>query len=94
MELEIPKDCREDDVQIFESLADIKRNIFNLIIGELSKGECNNLSDDLYGYPYDYKLYSKDSLDPNVRILNSLLEKVEQTFEELKRENISKQNGR
>ena len=94
MELEIPKDCHEDLVQIFESLADIKRNIFNLIIGELSKGECSYLSHDLYGYPYDYQLYSKDSLDPNVRILNSLLEKVEQTFEELKKENIPEQNGR
>lgn len=94
MELEIPKDSADDLNETFESLIKIRKKIYDLIVDYLKAGECNYLSDDLYGYPYDYELYSKDSLDPNVTILNSLLEKVEQTFEELKRENIPEQNGR
>lgn len=55
-----------------------------MIVKQLEKGECNYLSDALYGYPYDYEIYAKDSLDPKVKILNELLEKVELTFEKLK----------
>ncbi|MBS0647237.1 MAG: hypothetical protein JSR97_11715 [Verrucomicrobia bacterium] len=94
MELEMPKDCAEDLNETFESLIEIRKKIYDLIVDHLKAGECNYLSDDLYGYPYDYELYSKYSLEPNVTILNSLLEKVEQTFEELKKENIPEQNGR
>ena len=93
MEFEIPKDCPDDLIETFESLVEIRKKIYDLIVAHLTAGECHYLSDDLYGYPYDYKVYSKDSLDPKVRILNSLIENVEQTFEALKRENIPKQNG-
>jgi hypothetical protein len=87
MELEFSKDCSENLKDIFETLISIKESIYNLIVEQLKNGECSYLSNDLYGYPYDYQLYSKDSLDPQVQSLNSLLEKVEETFEFIKMEN-------
>ena len=84
MELEMPQDYPDGLNETFESLIVMRKKIYALIVYHLTAGECSYLSGDLYGYPYDYELYSKDSLDPNVTILNSLLEKVELTFEELK----------
>ena len=87
MELEFPPDCPQELKEVFETLLAVRKSIYNLIVTQLQEGECKYLSDDLYGYPYDYKLYSKDSIDPQVHLLNSLLEKVEETFEALKMEN-------
>ena len=84
MELEFSGDGPEELKEVFETLKGIKENIYTLIVAQLQKGECNYLSNDSYGYPYDYKLYSRDSLDPIVRSLNTLLEKVEETFKEIK----------
>jgi hypothetical protein len=87
MELEFSKDCPQNLKNVFETLISVKESIYNLIAEQLKNGECSHLSNDLYGYPYDYQLYSKDSLDPQVQSLNSLLEKVEETFEFIKMEN-------
>ena len=83
MELEIPEDCREWNVEVLQTLINIKTQLFDQIVGQLMSGECSYLSGGLYGYPYDYELYSKDSLDPMVQKLNGLLEMVEQTFVEI-----------
>ena len=83
MELEFSPDCHEELKEVFETLIGIKESIYSLIVTALMNGECSYLSGD-YGYPYDYQLYSKDSLDPQVTLLNSLLEKVEETFEAIK----------
>ena len=83
MELEFSPDCHEELKEIFETLIGIKESVYGLIVTALMNGECSYLSGD-YGYPYDYQLYSKDSLDPQVQSLNSLLEKVEETFEFIK----------
>lgn len=86
MELEIPIDFSEDKRAYLENLIVIKNTIYSDIVGQLMAGECKSLSDSGsgYGYPYDYELYSKDSMDPVVQMLNSLLEKVEETFEGIK----------
>lgn len=84
MDLELPNDCPEYLVETFETLIKVRTSIYNLIVNKLVEGECRYLHDDMYGYPYDYELYSKDSLDPQVQVLNDLLEKVEKTFYELK----------
>lgn len=83
MELQIPNNYHEDLKVSLEILIETKRQIFDQIVILLRKGECNYLSDDLYGYPYNYQVYAKDSLDPQVRILNTLIENVEKAFEEL-----------
>jgi hypothetical protein len=87
MGLEMPEECPHDLIETFEKLIEIRNKVFSLIVDHLKSGECKYLSDDLYGYPYEYEVYAKNSLDPNVIILNSLLEKVEQTIEDLKNEN-------
>jgi len=76
MELRYSSDCSDSLKETFETLIDIKKSLYNTIVTHLMKGECSYLnSTDGYGYPYDYRLYSKDSLDPNVQVLNNLLEK-------------------
>jgi hypothetical protein len=84
MELEFSPDCPEDLKEVFETLIGIKKSIYTLIVSQLQNGECSQLSNDLYSYPYDYQLYSKDSMDPTVQSLNILLEKVEETFQKIK----------
>ncbi len=85
MELIYLSHCPDNLKEAFETLIDIKRNLYNTIGTQLMEGECSYLnSTDGYGYPYDYHLYSKDSHDPNVQVLNNLLEKVEETFKKLK----------
>lgn len=85
MELIYSSDCPDSLKDAFETLIDIKKTLYNTIVTLLVEGECSYLnSNDLYGYPYDYHLYSKDSLDPDVQVLNNLLEKVEETFQKLK----------
>lgn len=94
MELEIPKNCPEELLQVFQTLIDARQNVCSVITTLLSDGECSYLSHGLYGYPYDYKGYAKDSLDPNVQILNRLVEKIEEAFEERKKENLPDQSDR
>lgn len=93
MNLQIPPNCKEEIRQVLEVLIEAKINISSKIVGFLVRGECSHLSDDLYGYPYDYELYAKDSLDTDVQILNRLLENVEHAFLELVTED-QKKNGR
>lgn len=90
MELEFSPDCHEDLKEVFETLIGMKESIYSLIVTQLMNGECSYLSNDSYGYPYDYQLYSKDSLDPQVQLLNNLLEKVEETFEAIKLDSATK----
>ena len=93
METIIPDDCHEELREVFETLVETRKNIFNLIQQQLRSGECNYLSDDMYGFPYDYELYAKDSFDPRVQKLNSLLEKIEETFSELVVDHIEGRNN-
>lgn len=91
-ELIVPDGCQPEYAEMLHTLIGIRTTIFQEIIGQLTMGECSNLSDDMYGYPYDYELYSKDSLDPTVQKLNALLETVEKTFDDLVNEHTD--NGR
>ena len=86
MELTYSSDNPPEIIQTFDTLIEIKKKVFDVIVTHLMNGECRIHSSGAVGesYPYDYLLYSKESLDPNVQTLNKLIENIEETFQTIK----------
>ncbi len=75
-------DLPEHLQDLLVELENIKKEVYSLALGLLLEGELKPPPNTPLGesYPYDYNLYMKDSLDPNVQAISSLLEKVEKTI--------------
>ena len=74
---------------VIKTLEGSKKEIYNLATYLIMEGELKQpgISDTAYGYPYNYDLYVKDSLDPNVQVLAVLMNKIEKTINSIKENN-------
>ena len=75
---------------VIKTLERSKTEIINLATYLIMEGELKQpgITDTAYGYPYNYDLYIKDSLDPNVQVLAELINKIENSINTIKENNI------
>ena len=78
-------DLPESINEVIDTLTKVKEEIFDSIITLLLDGECKPPPNRPLGetYPYDYKLYAKESFDPNVQLLNKLIASIDDILNKL-----------
>lgn len=83
------KDLPEQLQEVFDRLENIKKDVHNLAVNLLLEGELKPLPNTPLGetYPYDFNLYVKDSFDPDVQALSSLIDKIDETVNTIRENN-------
>lgn len=83
------QDLPEQLQEVFDKLENIKKDLHDLAVNLLLEGELKPLPNTPLGEtcPYDFNLYVKDSFDPDVQALSSLIDKIDETVNTIRENN-------
>ncbi len=81
-----PIDLPESINEVINTLTKVRQEIFEAIVTLLMDGELKQLPNTPLGetYPFEYELYAKESLDPNIQILNIAFDNINKALENLR----------
>jgi hypothetical protein len=83
--MEKKKEYPETIVNCLERLEGIKKELHEIAIEFLLEGELKPHNNIALGesYPYDYDLYVRESIDPDILLINQLKHQVERTVKKI-----------
>ncbi len=74
--------------EVINMLTKVRQEIFESIVTLLMDGELKQPPNTPLGetYPFNYELCAKESLDPNIQLLNGLINNIDSIEKKLRRE--------